>query len=1075
MIPNDGPTPYFSSLLQPSERALIVLHVLGQCLIRTAVTSVTPRADMCFALASYLTRERGRRFPRRTIEKFFWPGIRSGDASHSLSGLLHKLRDRGFTIHRDDASCIWLPRDAATMDVESLATEPLAHLAERDLAVLPGYCPRTSANYSDWVDEWRDELQSRVLREVVAATSRAANSRDWELTIALARQALTIDPTNVRALSARAGAAAQLARANTATMEVSTRLQPDEHSIAHVRECVAFSEWPARRLLGTATRDTQLVGRADQMRRLREQAMRVLHGEVCSSYLSAPAGIGKSRLVREITAVLRSSGAATCSVSCERHDVHGPLSAFIQAVPRLQSLPGAAGCAPATFACLARITQLNNDEPAMTASDNSLHVSGSIRAAIVDLIDAVADEQPLLLVIEDVHWIDQASWALLRTIAASAQRSVFLICTSRVPWKHSEWGPSDYFSLEELPALDAIAARLHVCNYLERVDRRAADAYVTWCAETANGNPYFIEELVNYWVSTGEQFSAPPSLVSLTTARLSRLQPDALRVIQAAAILGKNSTVELLQQVLELPTHTLISSIEELAQADLLTVQNADSNATVPALCRHDLIIRAATRGLSPQGRALLHHAAARAMESSSAASSHSAEALWDCAYHWNLAGQPERSIRAAVACAHHLHNMGLVDDAVRTCEATLAMVTTDAGKAAVLRVMAESQYAARHWSEFCKTAAEVRRLENASGTPSPLHDDLELCELNAQRNLHRDWDRALESALKCVGSFGADTTHRVKASITALKIATNVGQLELMDTIYHNASQLAQSEAVSIVDRLTLAMVFHAIRGDPVVGAEVARELLDIAERTLPERHRFGIMIDCAGALRRGSDTEEAAEVYTTIFHSAVKLNCFDVVSEACHRLIEMHCDEGRMDRAEQCANSYRSLRRPAAELRADRNLRLAIAKVYVWREQWEAATALLEKPKSKLPWQDRVAMFRSGALAIKLRLDIGRSVPHASIARLVENLSTLSFRLRRTGAQDYECYSLYLGYVYLGDAGRGEAFLRTYVEKERRDTRPIAPEIADELRRLAAKPATPIGVSELPGCAVETDEPCA
>lgn len=222
---------------------------------------------MCFALASYLTRERGRRFPRRTIEKFFWPGMRPCDASHSLSGLLHKLRDRGIHIERDDASCIWLPRDAATMDVESLAAEPLERLAERDLAVLPGYSPRASANYSDWVDEWRDELRGRVLRDVVTATSRAAGDRDWELTIALAHQTLTIDPTNIRALSARANAAAHLARSNCTTGSTVSRHESYDRPVGRVAEALAVSEWPARHLLGTAPRDTQLVGRADQMRR----------------------------------------------------------------------------------------------------------------------------------------------------------------------------------------------------------------------------------------------------------------------------------------------------------------------------------------------------------------------------------------------------------------------------------------------------------------------------------------------------------------------------------------------------------------------------------------------------------------------------------------------------------------------------------------------------------------------------------------------------------------------------------------------------------------------------------------
>jgi hypothetical protein len=1060
------------SLPPQSETAVIVLHVLGQCLIRTAITSVTPRADMCFALASYLTRDRGKRFPRRTIEKFFWPGMHAPDASHSLTELIRKLRDRGVPIRSDDASCIWLPRDSVTLDVESLANEPPAQLAERDLTILPGYSPRASANFRDWVDEWRTELQRRVLREVSIATSRAVATHDWDLAIGLATQILAIDPTNGDGLRTRAEAAARLA-GDAPLARANARSHAGEYFVQPAFSHSAVAEWPARRVVGSGARDTELVGRDEQMHRLREYAAQVLRGEFKATYIYARAGMGKSRLVREIVDAVHGSGLVTCVVSCERHHVDGPLSTFIQAVPKLQSLPGAAGCAPSAVACLGRITQLRSD-PVRQLDDNSDYVFASVQAAVLDLIDAVAEEQPLLLIVEDVHWIDHASWALLRTIAANAPRSVFMICTSRVAWKEPEWGPSGRFHIEQLPALDATSAGHLIRSYLERASRSAPDSYIEWCADTANGSPYFIEELINYWLSTGEQFSAPPSLISLTAARISCVAPTALKVLQAAAILGKNSTVELLQHVLELPTHTLFSSIEALAEAELLTVSTADINATVSVLCRHDLITQAATRGMSAPGRALLHHAAARAMEFTSSPTGQSAESLWDCAHHWHLAGQPDRSVRAAVACARHLHDMGLVNEAIRRCEAALGMAASDAARTAVLRVMAESQYAARNWSQFCDTVASVRNLETAAGSVSPAHDDLELCELNARRNLHRDWDGALEAVLRCVSSVHADNGHKVKASITALKIATNVGRMDIMEAIYRGAVHLADSPDVSLVDRLTLRMVFTAICGDPTVAAEAARELLLVAKRTLAERHQVGILIDCAGALRRGSNTDEASEVYESIFQSGVKLKCFDVAAEACHRLIEMHCDEGRMDRAETWVVRYKALLRPAGELESARNLRIAIAKVHLWKEEWDEAAELLEMSQRIPPWEDPVAMFRCGALAVKVRLEIGRHEPVSRIAHLTALLAELSRKLRHSGAQDYECFSLYLGYIYSGEVDAGEAFLRNYVERERRDARPVAPEISRELYRLDAKRGTPAEALELPGCVEATDAKC-
>jgi hypothetical protein len=1053
---------------------LVVLHLIGQSLIRTAVARITPRADLCFALASYLARERGKRVPRRVIERILWPVMPPLDAAHSLSELIHKLRTKGVAIARDDASCIWLPRESTILDIDTIAEQPLAELATRDLTILPGYSPHVSPAYNDWLDDWRAHLHVLLIDEVVAGISRAKAGRDWRLMIDLARQALNLDPDNESAVVARATAAEQIARETHTGERAIARRNGWHRSAARLRESTPRARLSQPNASNTAarhTQDTPLVGRDLQMLRLRSNAMHTLDGGVTSTFISGTAGIGKSRLVREIVAWLRPRGAAICIAECERQDGHRPLSTFIRAVPMLQALPGAAGCAPDTVECLDRITRLTTGDWTPDADPDAMQLAATIRTAVIDLIDAIADEQPLVFVVEDVHWIDTASWSLLRTVAAKAQGSVLLICTSRSSWQHVSWGAPEYFHLEELPPLDAAATRTHTLDYLARAQRVADECYVTWCVETSNGNPYFVEELINYWVSTGDQYSAPPSLVALSEARLACIKPDALRLIQAAAILGKNSTVDLLRRMLEFPTHTIFTSVEELGDSGLLTVSGGtDLTGTAPVLCRHDLVRRAATRGLSAHGRALLHHAAARAMEAV-ATESRSAEILWDCADHWQAAGEVERSITAAIACARHLGEMGLVRDAIKRCELTLGMCPDEPARLRVLRAMAHAQYAARDWSDFCTTVAQVRSLEHSSILASPIHDDLELAELNAQRNIHRDWQGALEMTLRCIHSMSATVAHRVKATVIALKLATNTGELETMDTLYRDAALLATSSEVDLMDRLTLTMVYHAIRGDIATGANAARELLRLAHQTLPLRHQLSVMLDCAGAIRRCGLAEEAERIYAALFDAAVELQCFDFVEDACHRLIEMHCDAGDMVGAVEWMTRFRKLRRPRGNVRRQRNLRLAFARVHLWQGQWDAAAKLLEAPKKAPPWEDPVAMFRSGALAMKIRLDIGRGAGTATVVRWIDELEPLNARLRLTGTQDYESHSLYLAYRYIGRSDTADQFLRTYVESERRDSSQLSPEIAAVVDALKVRLATPSEAAGLLACAAETD----
>jgi hypothetical protein len=385
---------------------------------------------------------------------------------------------------------------------------------------------------------------------------------------------------------------------------------------------------------------------------------------------------------------------------------------------------------------------------------------------------------------------------------------------------------------------------------------------------------------------------------------------------------------------------------------------------------------------------------------------------------------------------------------------------------------MAQSQYAAREWQSFCDTVTQVRALENVSHTKRPVHDDLELCELSAQRNLHRDWKSALEVTLRCVHSLGADAAHRVKAAITALKLATNIGDLETMDTVFNEVAPLTFSDRVGIADRLALSMIYHTIRGDASTSAAAARELLALTERTLPPQHQLASLIDCAGALRRTGLAGEAEVVYEAVFRMSVSLQAFDFSADACHRLIEIYSESGDLAHAASWVSRYQQLRRPKAELRSQRNLRLAIARVYLAQQRWRDAAGLIDTPKANPLWKDAVTMFRSGALAMKIRLEIGRQTSPSDVAKWVAELAPLNACLRATGAQDYETYSLYLGYRYTGQTEAAGSFLTVYAEHERRDVAPLSPEISRELERLSATPVTPNGVLGLPACAGATDE---
>src|SRR4029079_1447697 len=99
---------------------------------------------------------------------------------------------------------------------------------------------------------------------------------------------------------------------------------------------------------------------------------------------------------------------------CRPSFVNRPLSVFIELAPLLRSLPGAIGCSPDTLQFLERLTRHEPSQVEKRVDTEPGWVYGGIQRALFDMVEAVAHEAPLLVQIEDIHWLDAASEDLLR-------------------------------------------------------------------------------------------------------------------------------------------------------------------------------------------------------------------------------------------------------------------------------------------------------------------------------------------------------------------------------------------------------------------------------------------------------------------------------------------------------------------------------------------------------------------------------------------------------------------------------------------------------------------------------------
>jgi class 3 adenylate cyclase len=180
-------------------------------------------------------------------------------------------------------------------------------------------------------------------------------------------------------------------------------------------------------------------------------------------------------------------------------------------------------------------TPLTDTDPRRVRSE----MHGAWRA----LFSALAAEQPLCVVVEDVHWADPVLLDLLEDVAERAAGPILLVCPSRPELSASRptWGAgrrSTSLTLDPLPADDASAL---VEMLLELAELPADDA--RRILERAEGNPFFLEEIVRQLVDTQRAgvraLHIPDTVQGVLAARLDLLDPEVKRVAQQAAVVGR--------------------------------------------------------------------------------------------------------------------------------------------------------------------------------------------------------------------------------------------------------------------------------------------------------------------------------------------------------------------------------------------------------------------------------------------------------------------------------------------------------------------------------------------------------
>jgi DNA-binding SARP family transcriptional activator len=544
-------------------------RTLGCCILQVGDVAVTPAAGTMFALLLRVVHSPAMAVPRELLLDMLWPALPATRQSANLRQVLYRVRQLGLRVELVASEVVLDPDQVVRTFAIDRSVERYVEDVEQGREpfgeFLPGFVP-PHADLREWVDAERGRVHADV-RRVLVGEMRARKARaDWAGVEALARAVLGIDPLNEDAVHHMAECL-WLAGARAEALGMLDRYVADlgpaagELRLPTLKLRRRMTEPPARPLSYVPT-ERHFLGRETEMAELTLEMRRARWHDGAAVLLHGPPGIGKSRLTVELGKVAVLEGLAELRTTCREGDEARPLALFLDVIPDLLTLPGALGCTPEGMHQLRRIVPEERmpaasaklaAEGAAAAGDAPMY-PGALRRAILDLVAAVTEEKPVLLVVEDAHWIDAPSWDVLADLIDRTDAlRLFVVLTSREPHARPvrpERTPRR-LAVRAVPPLADAAAHALARAIGEDLGAPVDDALGDWFVRASEGVPLYLRSLVTHWIETGEAGGVPPTLAAVIEQRLDRLSEEALRTLQAITLLGAHASLAELQATLE--------------------------------------------------------------------------------------------------------------------------------------------------------------------------------------------------------------------------------------------------------------------------------------------------------------------------------------------------------------------------------------------------------------------------------------------------------------------------------------------------------------------------------------------
>jgi class 3 adenylate cyclase/tetratricopeptide (TPR) repeat protein len=412
----------------------------------------------------------------------------------------------------------------------------------------------------------------------------------------------------------------------------------------------------------------RFVGRASELEAFEQLVLRAQEGAGCALMVSGEAGIGKSRFLSEVESRLRDAQAVLLVGECVEV-AEGEL-AFAPIVAALRPVMDNGGVVddlePPLRTALAALWPALG-EPGASSREQLFE-------AVYRVLARLAERRLVVLMIEDLHWIDRSSRDLLGFLVRNARRDRLLFVATYRPDELHRGHPLRPFLAElersgqarrlELEPL----GRPQLAEQLEAiVGTRLASWTIDQIFARSEGNPFFAEELLAA-ADTGPPDDLPGSLREALLLRVEALAPATQALLRGASVVGRSVDHRLLGSVSGAEEGDLNAALREAVEQHVLVL----TGHGMAYAFRHALLREAIYDDTLPGERLRLHRVIAESLAASPELATVSAAA--ELAHHWYAAGELSAALGASLQAAAEAERMNAYNECVGHVERALAI-----------------------------------------------------------------------------------------------------------------------------------------------------------------------------------------------------------------------------------------------------------------------------------------------------------------------------------------------------------------------------------------------------------------